>query len=453
MRILFTFEGGSGHFNPLVPFARAAEAAGHGVAFACAPERIPLVESSGFPVFPAGIDVGSTPETADMEQRYDAIRNIAEREKLLMREGFAGWYARHKAQDILTVCETWQPDLLVRDEIDFGSAVAAERRELLHAMVLVTAAGSFVQRDLIAEPLNALRAEHGLAADPELAMLSRYLVFAPFPPSYRDPADPLPATAYALSPLLPITTDPDHFPTWPMELDDAPTVYFSLGTAYASRLRNVFARVIEGLRDLPINLIVTVGQRLDPGDFGEQPANVHIERYIPQALILPKCDLVISHGGSGSVMGALAHGVPLGLIPLNADQPLNAERCVALGVGQIIGTEEITPAEAREGVAALLADPSYKRNAARVRDEIAGLPGPEYAIALLERLVAEREPLLATPPSPPSPPSSSSPAPATASAVPAVSAESTPTEPAVAQEALASAPEASVPHGRAAQRS
>ena len=433
MRILFTFEGGSGHFNPLVPFARAAEAAGHGVAFACAPERIPLVESSGFPVFPAGIDVGSTPETAEMEERYEAIPDIAEREKLLMREGFAGWYARHKAQDILTVCETWRPDLLVRDEIDFGSAIAAERCELLHASVLVIAAGSFVQRDLITESLNTLRAEHGLASDHDLTMLSRYLVFAPFPPCYRDPADPLPATAHALSPLLPVATDPDHFPTWPVELADAPTVYFTLGTAYASRLRDVFARVIEGLRDLPINLIVTVGQRFDPSDFGDQPDNVHIERYIPQALILPACDLVISHGGSGSVMGALAHGAPLGLIPLNADQPLNAERCAALGVGRVIGTEDITPAEAREAVAALLADSSYKRNAGRVRDEIAGLPGPEYAIALLDLLAAERQPLLATPF--------------------AATASAEPPELVVAQEASSSSPSVKTSSGRLSQRS
>ncbi|HEX5547917.1 MAG TPA: nucleotide disphospho-sugar-binding domain-containing protein, partial [Ktedonobacterales bacterium] len=169
---------------------------------------------------------------------------------------------------------------------------------------------------------------------------------------------------------------------------------FSLGTAFASSLREVFARVIAGLRDLPINLIVTVGRRLDPADFGEMPANVHIERYIPQSLILPCCDLVITHGGSGSVMGALAHGVPLALIPLNADQPLNAERCVALGVGRVIGMGDITPEAARDAVAEMLANPSYRRQAELVRDEVAGLPGPEYAIALLERLAAERQPLL-----------------------------------------------------------
>ena len=392
MRILFTFEGGNGHFNPLVPIARAAEAAGHGVAFACAPGRIQMVEATGFPVFPAGIDVGGTPETDAMERHYDGIPAIAEREAYLLTQGFAGWYARHKATDLLPVFENWQPDLVIRDEIDFGSAVAAERQGLPLANVLVIAAGSFVRPELVREPLDRLRAEHGLPPDPELAMLSRNLVFSPCPTCFRDPAFPLPATAHAISPLLPSATDPDHLPTWPNELSDAPTVYFSLGTAYASSLKDVFARVIAGLRELPINLIVTVGQRLDTADFGPQPEHVMIERYIPQALILPRCDLVVTHGGSGSVMGALAHGVPLAIIPLNADQPFNAERCVALGVGRVIGGEEVTPEAAREAVAAMLADPSYRQNAQQVRDEVAGLPGPEYAIALCERLVAERQP-------------------------------------------------------------
>jgi MGT family glycosyltransferase len=225
-------------------------------------------------------------------------------------------------------------------------------------------------------------------------MLSRYLVLVPFPPSYRDPSFPLPATAHALRPLLPDPASGDELPPWATRLASTPTVYFSLGTAFASGLREVFARVIAGLRDLPINLIVTVGRRLDPVDFGAQPDNVHLERYIPQSLILPLCDLVITHGGSGSVMGALAHGVPLALIPLNADQPLNGERCAALGVGHVIGGEDISSAMAREAVVEMLANPAYRDNARRLRDEIVRLPGPEYALELLERLAAERLPLL-----------------------------------------------------------
>ena len=54
---------------------------------------------------------------------------------------------------------------------------------------------------------------------------------------------------------------------------------------------------------------------------GAQPAHVRAERFVPQSEELPHCDLVISHGGSGSVLGALAHGLPQLLLPLGADQP------------------------------------------------------------------------------------------------------------------------------------
>jgi hypothetical protein len=87
------------------------------------------------------------------------------------------------------------PDVVVRDEVDFGRAVADERLGLPRATVLVIGAGSSVRPAVVAEPLQALRAEHGLPADPDLDMLWRHLVLSPFPPSLRDPAFPLPPTA------------------------------------------------------------------------------------------------------------------------------------------------------------------------------------------------------------------------------------------------------------------
>ena len=59
LRILFTFAGGSGHLEPLVPIARAAECVGHAVAFAGRPWMIPQVEALGFSAFASGSDVGS----------------------------------------------------------------------------------------------------------------------------------------------------------------------------------------------------------------------------------------------------------------------------------------------------------------------------------------------------------------------------------------------------------
>ncbi|HEY0735950.1 MAG TPA: glycosyltransferase [Herpetosiphonaceae bacterium] len=386
MRMLFTFVGGSGHYEPLLPIAQAARAAGHTVAFACGPSMVATVENSAFTVFALGNSSGQPPE------RRPLLAVDMEREERDMREGFARDGARSRAPRILDLCAEWQPDVIVHDETDFGSAIAAERLQLPYATVLVIAAGSLVRKDVVGEALDEVRAQHSLPPDPELTMLSRYLVLSPFPPSYRDPAFPLPATAHAFRSRHDAAAA-SAAPPWIENLPDQPTVYFTLGTIFNLESGDLFTRVLTGLRDLPINLIVTVGQHIDPAEFGPQPANVHIERYIPQAVILPHCSAVVSHGGSGSVMGALAHGLPSVLIPMGADQPLNGARCVDLGVAQVLDPIAATSESVRNAVNAVLSDPRYRQAALRLRDEIAALPGPEHAVALLERLAIEKLPL------------------------------------------------------------
>ncbi len=392
MRFLFTFAGGSGHFEPLVPIARAAEAAGHTVAVAGQPAMIPAIEAAGFTAFAtAGDTLSSTPE------RLPLLRLDLDREDRSLRESFAGRLARARATAILALCDAWQPDLLVCDEIDFGAMVAAERLGLPYATVLVIAAGSFVRKEVVGERLNELRADHGLPPDPELAMLSHYLILSPFPPSYRDPAFPLPATAHSIRPLTLGATQNDTAPPWKAYQNGAPTVYFTLGTVFNVESGDLFERVLAGLRDLPINVIATVGRGIDPAEFGPQPANVQIAQYIPQSMVLPHCAAVVSHGGSGSVMGALAHGLPMVLIPMGADQPYNAARCAALGVARILDAVEATPETVRASVAMVLADPAYRRAAKRLQDEIAALPEPTQAVMLLERLVEEKRPIVSNP--------------------------------------------------------
>jgi UDP:flavonoid glycosyltransferase YjiC (YdhE family) len=386
LRILFTFAGGSGHLNPLIPIARAAESAGHTAAFVGRPWMVPRVEAAGFTAFAAGADTGLTP------RRLPLLKLDPEREDKALREGFARRIARERAADLLTLMPGWQPDLVVCEETDFGAMLAAERLGLPYASVLVIAAGSFVRWAVVAEPLNQVRAEQGLPPDPDLAMLSHYLVLSPFPPSFRDPAFPLPATAHSFRALEAVQDDPAP-PPWLAPGDGLPVVYFTLGTVFNMESGDLFQRVLAGLRDLPIHLIVTVGRDMDPAEFGLQPANVHMERYIPQALILPRCDLVVSHGGSGSVSGALAYGVPLLLIPMGADQPFNAARCADLRLAQVLDAVEATPESVRTAASALLANPAYRQAAESLRAEIAALPDLEYAIRLLERLAVEKRPL------------------------------------------------------------
>jgi UDP:flavonoid glycosyltransferase YjiC (YdhE family) len=379
VRILFTFAGGRGHAEPLVPIARAAVATGHAVAFAGRSSVTANLAARGFTVFGDAGNIADPPP-----ERKPLLEVSAEREDLVLRYGFADRIARVRANGILALCAEYQPDVIVCDEIDFGSVIAAERLALPHATVLVIAAGSFVRTEIVAEPLNALRREHGLPQDPALAMLSRSLVLSPFPVSFRDPAFPLPETAHSFRPGA--LDAEGAVPESRLFLSgDAPTIYFTLGTVFNIESGDLFARVLAGLGELRVNVVVTVGPHIDPEELGPQPPNIRVEQYIPQALVLPSCDLVVSHGGSGSVIGALAHGLPSVVIPMGADQLLNAARGEALGVARVLDAVRATPESVRAAVSAILDDPSYRSAAGCIKNEIDRLPGPESSVPLLER--------------------------------------------------------------------
>ena len=380
MRILFTFAGGTGHFLPLVPVARAAERAGHVVAFAGQEGMVATVEAAGFTVFASG---GASLLTAAERQPLVAVD--PEREARAIRTAFAGRIARERADALVAIGRYWSPDIIVRDEIDFGAAVAAERLGVTDATVLCIASGTFVPTSLVLEPLTALREAHGLPPDP-----------APRDAAAEPGAVALPAelprssggsgAEHARLPVgRPGALGRRAETEWLAALP-GPVTYLTLGTIFNLESGDLFERVLAGLRELPGSIVVTVGRDLDPGVLGPQPANVHVRRFIPQSLVLPHCDLVVSHAGSGSVIGALTHGLPMVLLPMGADQPLNAARAEALGVAQVLDALEATPAEIERAARAVLAEPGYRRQAGLIRDEIRALPGPERAVELIEQL-------------------------------------------------------------------
>jgi UDP:flavonoid glycosyltransferase YjiC (YdhE family) len=89
------------------------------------------------------------------------------------------------------------------------------------------------------------------------------------------------------------------------------------------------------------------------------------------------------------VIGALAHGLPLVVLPLGADQPHNAARVEALGAGQVLDAITATPDEVGAAVTAVLADPGCRSAAERLRDECAALPPPSAAVSWLEALARQ----------------------------------------------------------------
>ena len=234
--------------------------------------------------------------------------------------------------------------------------IAAERLGVPHATVVVCGAGGFVRPEYVAPCVDEVRAEHGLPPDLELTAPRRRLVLTPFPARFRDPAFPLPDDA---QPFRAFPSDAERGTRAGATSGRTRTVYFTLGTVFHVESGDLMERVLEGLREVPAQIVVTVGRERSPSELGPQPAHVRIERFVPQAEILPRCDAVVSHGGSGSVLGALAHGIPLVLLPIGADQPLNARALRS----------------ARRRPRARPADP-HARAAARGRDARARGSGP-----------------------------------------------------------------------------
>ncbi len=245
-------------------------------------------------------------------------------------------------------------------------------------------------------PLSELRAQVGLPADPTVEMPFRYLQLSFAPAGLDEPDDEAAPTRHRFRPIDLAANGPDVPPAWLAELPRRATVYATLGTVYNGP--ELLAAIIDGLETEDVNLVVTVGATQDPDRFGRRPPNVRIERWIRQQDLLPHCDAVVTHGGYGTLSATLSAGLPVVCIPISADQPQNAERCAALGVGRIVRPDERTPDAVRRATRAVLTDRRYRSAAERVASDSRRRPGLDHALDLLETLARDREPLVASRP-------------------------------------------------------
>lgn len=404
MRVLFTTSAAAGHFHPLVPVAQALSAAGHVVAFAGPGSFAPTVEALGFSLFAAGYDPAEPmdDELIRLWQELGRIVSDSSPDGLPGREAMrfywpnlsAGYMARRMVPDLMPLIERWRADLVVRELYEVGGAVAAEAHGLPHAAVQV---GHVVDLPWLSHEtsgaLDPLRAAVGLPPDPEVAMLYRHLLLSFVPPSYQDPDQFVP-TQHHLRTVVFDRSGSESTPAWFHADLPRPVVYATFGTMpQFSPFPELFQTTIAGLRDVAGTLIVTVGRDRDPAALGPQPAHVHVERYVPQSLILPHADLVVHHGGHNTTLAVLANGLPQVIVPLGADQPANARRCEELELGVTLWPSDRTPEAIATAAQAVLAEPRFRRNAERMQAEMTGLPGTEHAVALLEDLVRSHRPL------------------------------------------------------------
>ena len=388
MRVLFTTQPALGHFHPLVSIAQELMAAGHEVAVACAASFQSTVETSGIQAFPAGIDWQldevreAFPELAGSSPEIDRI--------VFWRDIFAGRTAERMVTDLLGLAADWQPDVIVRENAEYGGLLAAESLGLPHALVQVASFNP--QLDEWAGPsLDALRAQFDLPLDPDHTRLRGYLQFSFVPEAFQNAQIRLPTTYHSLRPAIFDQTAVEDPPIWLDRAVERPVVHVTLGTAFGNPA--LLTTIIGGLRDEVGTLVVSTARNVDPASLGTQPDNVRVERYIPHSVLLPQCDAIVTHGGMGTILASIVHGLPLVVTPITADQPANAELVTSLGLGRSVPRGEQTPQAIRDATLAVLNDPDYRRRVRELRDHLAALPGPDHAVMLLEKLHRDRAPL------------------------------------------------------------
>ncbi len=335
---------------------------------------VPRIEEAGFTAF-ATSPRPHHDQTAASRDRTPLEVMDARATEVEFADNFADRGARRMALAVPEVIRAFRPDLVLRDETDLGTTIAAELLNVPVATHLVLAAGLLIRPELVAPRLDVVRAEHGLPPDPELTRLASGLTLTDAAPSFRSPTSPL-------------SLQPTHYRSTATSGETSsagrPGIYVTLGTIFNHASGDLFDRLLTGLADLGMDVVATVGQGTDPADLGPQPAHVRVERFRPQGEVLPGVDMVVSHGGSGSLMATLAHGLPSLLLPLGADQPHNAMRAEELGLAATLSALTVTPEEVRARARAVIADGAMRARCAAVADELRALPGPPAAVAALE---------------------------------------------------------------------
>jgi UDP:flavonoid glycosyltransferase YjiC (YdhE family) len=391
MRFLFSIQPATGHLQPIAPVARALRRRGHEVRVATASSFCPVARSYGLEAIGTGLDWSR----ANPERAFPALAAVhpAERYAWILRHVYAGAAARRTAIELLETQHRWRPDVLVRDQMEFGSLLAAELLNIPHVSYGYGQGMLAADRDLAGQALEPLRAELGLEPDPDLSCAFRFMRIEFAPPSYLAPDAPSLPNVHHVCVERADDRRGQGLPMWARRLR-RPTVVVTLGTNY-NRTPGVFETAVEALAGDPLDVVLTVGLNRDPAELGPLPGNVRAVRYVPLSLLLPRADVTVCHAGFNTVMTAAAAGTPLVLIPIDSDQPAQARRCVELGVGRGIDFRELTPDRLHREVHTVLRDPGYREATAAFGAELASLRRTAYAADLIEQLAATGRPPLA----------------------------------------------------------
>jgi len=391
-RVLFCVVPERGHVNPCMGPALALKAMGHAVAFHAPGDIRHQVRRAGeFECF----GPVESPRPADWRRSAEFAKQV--RDPSWLREWVRSLLIDGVPAEIDRIRESigrWRPDIVVIDPLLYAAAIAADAEGLPWVAMsnsLNPVLPPSLDSDLLATvrwlapSRDALFAAHGMSPTFRgCDVISPWLTIAFTTEALAADAPP---DVALVGPSLPATLRGDE-PDFSWErLDPAlPLVYMSLGSQIYYQPQ-MFSKVIEATRDLPVQLVLSMADLLDTNELPTLGPHMHAVRYAPQLAMLDRASLFITHGGANSVMEALSFGVPMIISPLCNDQFHQVHFVERAGVGRRLDLEHASRDDIADAITGLMTSEQVKANVARVAKSYRR-PGSTEAAQLISELAA-----------------------------------------------------------------
>lgn len=371
-RVLFTSCPAYGHALPMLPLIRAAERDGHEVRVATGPDLVGALAARGLDVHSVG------PSWESAWSAHDAAwANHSVTEEQKMMDGVIALFgtpALQRLDDLVAMASEWRPDVVVHEVLEQGGSMLAHRLAVPSVVHGIGPMFPFYEQ--------LISAAGAAIGEPQLwAQLSTEQALDLCPPSLQpDRPQPWPDAAA----VRPSAGERQPLPSGLADVlsSDRAVAYFTLGTVKNAHTSD-FRTGLHALADYDGLVVATTGRRLDLDELGPVPANAMLAEFVPQASLLERADLLVSHSGSGTMLGGLVHGVPQVALPRGTDQPDNAALLVRAGAGMLVAPEDYAVESIAAAVTAVTRNPAIRAAAERVRDEIAAMPDADTAWANL----------------------------------------------------------------------
>jgi MGT family glycosyltransferase len=221
------------------------------------------------------------------------------------------------------------------------------------------------------------------------ATISKLAVITQTPKEFDFPIRHLPPQFHYAGPFHDNEgREPVPFP-WE-KLTQKPLIYASMGTLVNGQ-KNVYRTILEAVGQFPgMQVVLSVGRNLNPGDLERIPPNTIVVRIAPQIELLKRAALCITHAGLNTALEALAQGVPMVAIPIGYDQPGVAARIAYHGVGEFVEIGNLTARHLSELIIKVTTNPYYRDKARWFQKVLGETRGLDIAADIIERVFGER---------------------------------------------------------------